>query len=156
MIRTCYNCKQPGHLDSKKLDCKKSKRITYFKCEKEGHINLSCPGGNKVSGATNLIDRVSEKDGESSVQTFHINKVNFTEVNNACVMVRSVRDCELRTLIDTGSPVSLIRDFTFKSFPNKELFKVSNSIGLKGVNDSSIKIRGKIYEQIAVEEIPNR
>jgi len=88
----------------------------------------------------------------------NINALNFAAKDDACVRIQSISNLHvsLKALIDTGSPVSLIRNSIYKRFfPNKERFKIVNNINLKDVNNSVISILGKVYDQISIPDIAN-
>lgn len=109
--KTCFNCKQPGHLSK---DCTQQKR-RCFKCGQEEHISTTCAmrGASPKSNASHLIDHqesTAETRGTASTATLHINTVEGANKNRACVKIWSVSNpnVSLEALIDTGSPVSLI------------------------------------------------
>lgn len=60
-----------------------------------------------------------------------------------------------QALVDTGSPVSLIRKSVYVRFcGNDKLLAVKENLRLKGVNDTKISVRGKVYEQITLDKLP--
>lgn len=154
----CYNCKQTGHLAR---NCQQQRKMTCFKCGQEGHISLSCPkkGAGTGVSASHVIEQQENaaEDGAATPTTLHINKVDGDEQDKAYISVRSLSNTNigLEALIDTGSPVSLIRYSVYKKyFAFKELFKIKGTTSLKGVNGSVINIFGKIHDQIILEMIP--
>lgn len=55
-------------------------------------------------------------------------------------------------LIDTGSPVNLVKKSIYDNyFYNNKLLQTGKNLNLKGINDSSIIIYGKIHDQISLK-----
>lgn len=87
--------------------------------------------------------------------TLHINKGSNPE-DKPCVKISSLsnKNIQLDALIDTGSPVSLIRYSIYKKhFSCKELFRVKNTVNLRGVNNSVINIIEKIHDEIILDNL---
>jgi len=60
----------------------------------------------------------------------------------------------LNALVDTGSPVNLIKKSTYLKFcGSNKLLRVNDNLKLKGINNSRVRVHGKIPEQICVENI---
>lgn len=156
--KTCFLCKKPGHVSK---DCRN--KITCYKCGKEGHISSACPRKGVGMGATssNMVEQgeeAAEAGVSTNVATLRINGRNETPTDKACVRVRPLHNkaVSLEALIDTGSHVSLVRESTYrKHYSHKELFKVKNSMKLKGINDSPVKVLGKIFDQIVLDDLPH-
>lgn len=88
---------------------------------------------------------VEAKLGES-----YVNKFESIGFNSACI-VRSLSKPQVlvKALVETGSPINLICRSTYaKYFANKELFRVKNTVSLKGANESVITVLGKIYDHV--------
>ncbi|RLU21486.1 hypothetical protein DMN91_005859 [Ooceraea biroi] len=154
--KTCFTCKQSGH-ESK--DCTQRK-VTCFKCGKEEHISPKCPkrGMATAAATSNLIEQKEESTEEKTetltAATLHIEKTVTNKMDRPCIGVSSLNNSnvKLEALVDTGSPVSLIKNSVFKKyFHNKELFRVKDTINLQGVNGSAIRVIGKIFEQIVLD-----
>lgn len=74
-----------------------------------------------------------------------------------CIKITSADDSRVRieVLVDMGSPVNLIKESIIaKYYKDRKLFKVKENLNLRGINDSMINIKGKLYEQIILDEIP--
>lgn len=57
-------------------------------------------------------------------------------------------------LIDTGSPVNLIKKSIHdKFFNDRDLFRVKNGNNYKGINESPLLVYGRIYDQIILENL---
>lgn len=156
--RACFVCNKPGH---QAKDCRK-KNVTCYKCGKQGHYSTDCLGRTRESRTTlNLVTETEPMvqtrvtmDRESDEPS--INKITASGMRKSCVLVRSL-GCEtmnFNALIDTGSPVNLVKKSVFEKFgQNLKLLKVKENVKLTGVNDSTIKVYGKVYDQISLREI---
>lgn len=104
-----------------------------------------------------------EEDEEADVQEFlttiatlQLQERDQIPKDSSCITIRSLgnKAVPLKALKDTGSLVSLIRESTYKKcYAHKELFRIKNSINLKGINDSPVKILDKIHDQIILESL---
>lgn len=73
-----------------------------------------------------------------------------------CVLIRRVNNDKIaiRALIDTGSPVNLIKKSVYeKLYDNRELLRVKRENSYKEINESPITMYGKIHDQIILEKI---
>lgn len=114
--RTCFTCKKPGHISK---DCKYG-RPTCFRCEEQGHLSSSCPKRSAVRGSSlNLVNQDGEeaalvadvaKESASTSEVYTVNR------GDSCVSMRCAGNVQtvLFALIDTGSPVSLIKKTTYQ------------------------------------------
>ncbi|XP_026829124.1 uncharacterized protein LOC113562826 [Ooceraea biroi] len=119
--KTCFTCKKPGHSAK---DCKMA-GVTCFKCGQPGHISSSCPKKNTGKRETlNLVEEAKssatttpmiEQEEEAAASIYKIVK---SKEKGLCVRVKSV-DSELNNfgaLVDTGSPVNLVKKSIFDKF----------------------------------------
>jgi len=66
------------------------------------------------------------------------------------------KNVAIPALVDTGSPVNLIKKSIHKKFfCNRDLFKVKKGNSYKGINESPLLVYGKIYDQIILENLNN-
>lgn len=115
--KTCFTCKRLGHLTR---DCRAAK-TTCFKCGQQGHISPKCPRRNTAPGSSlNLVKQASTSStGYSTEEVTSVNEIkNIETLSGACVIVRrhGCVDGYCQALVDTGSPVSLIKRSAYKKF----------------------------------------
>ena len=166
--KKCEHCQRVGHWAK---DCRTA-NMTCFACGEKGHVSTSCPTKKKTEQAPTLnllTEEVSAKnetstDAEpiaeksSAAELELSNKIHLVEKGSPCVSVFSLGNHQKSffALVDTGSPVSLIKKSIFeKYFYNNKLLQVSKRLSLKGVNSSVISIYGKIIDQICLGEANN-
>lgn len=95
-----------------------------------------------------MVERSEKESGESSAIE---DQSSWPEKNG--VEVRIGR-AALKALVDTGSPVSLMRYSTYAAhMTNKELAKIENCLTLRRVNRSVIAVRKRIVDRIVFENI---
>jgi Arginine methyltransferase-interacting protein, contains RING Zn-finger len=97
----CYNCNGFGHV-SKHCNRPKRERGTCYRCGEAGHIIANCPQG-KERQVTNITEQSGEGHG-------FMKSVNYKIYDD----IMSYGLC-LDTLLDTGSPISFIKE---KFVPN--------------------------------------
>ncbi|OXU20120.1 hypothetical protein TSAR_003535 [Trichomalopsis sarcophagae] len=108
-ISRCFICGEIGHMSR---ECThKSKKC--FKCQKFGHIATQCTetGENK------------RKDGETvdATRVHRIQRDNTDVFNAISVQVENIK---LSALIDSGSPINLIREDLYDQLKNKAQIKL--------------------------------
>jgi len=151
--KLCSHCKKPGHLVQ---NCRTAK-ITCFRCGQVGHYSSACPSAKSEFKST-LNHLAQEEGGETSGEP----ESSEAASSNVCVIenktsfitVHSLgrRDKAFCALVDTGSPVSLVKKSIYDKFLNvNKLLQVKSNLHLKGINNSVIKIYGKI--QIILEKL---
>lgn len=158
--KACFVCNKPGHLAK---DYRR-KNVSCYKCGKQGHYSTDCPGKPQEMRATLNLVTEAEPVSETRITTnkeddgSSVNKITASGMRKSCVSVRLL-GCErvaLNALIDTVSPVNLMKKTIFEKIgDNLKLLNVKESVKLKGVNDSTIKVYGKVYDQISLREVDN-
>ncbi|XP_070519753.1 uncharacterized protein [Cardiocondyla obscurior] len=156
----CYNCNAEGHM-ANKCPMPKRERGACFKCYQMGHRAKDCPikgrpkkevnsvsttkGDEESNGMSNgerseIINSVSN----SEIKDFH-RKVSYELVDKANDMKISL---ELDTLLDTGSPISFIKETLV---PPKLVRPVSSDKNMYcGLNNSKLQIKGEVKANITL------
>ncbi|XP_036150640.1 uncharacterized protein LOC118648438 [Monomorium pharaonis] len=139
----CVYCKIKGHV---KANCFKLKR------KEQG----SQPA---ATGLSSSVAAVEEKPSETDSTVALVNAVDnrTIDTNDSTVKVVSINGicCNLFGLLDTGSPISLIKASVFQSyFADSGTEIVTANHSYKAINDTPIPISGTILADIVVEPIP--
>lgn len=132
----CYNCSKYGHISK---DCKAPKREkgTCFKCGEKGHSITEC---------------------KSKTDSDQVNWVNILQVENEFQKVATVKirdDCgnyeiNIDALIDTGSPISFVKE---KFIPNCFVKEQNNQTKFCGINGSSLNVVGVVVADIKCDKV---
>jgi hypothetical protein len=159
----CSHCKKKGHLVK---DCRVANG-TCFGCGQKGHLLSACPKRKGESGST-LNHLVQESSEPTLEETEALTAAEAGLAADSVCLIQnvtpyiSVSSLENRNrifcaLVDTGSPVNLIRKSIYnKYFISNKLLQVEKNFTLKGINNSAITVYGKIHEQICLEKIKNQ
>lgn len=155
--KSCFTCKKTGHLSR---DCRVA-RATCFKCGQVGHLSTTCPKRQANHDAT--LNHVEQQEACSSniglstpEKDTQIGQIRSDDGAKSYIHIRrlSNREVNIRALVDTGSPVNLIKKSIYERlFNNRELFRVKNGTNYKGINESPVLIYGKIYDQIILDDV---
>lgn len=90
---------------------------------------------------------------DNAQQIVQIRASNSTKY---CINVRRLTHSNVlvRTLIDTGSPVNLIKKSVYeRSFSDRQLFRVKEEMRYKGINNSPVLIYSKMHDQIVLDDL---
>ncbi|KAK2578069.1 hypothetical protein KPH14_012854 [Odynerus spinipes] len=152
-VKTCFTCKQTGHLSR---ECKTP--MSCFKCKQPGHLSSACPSRKESGGATlNHVRRAPEMPTETttekrtSTEDMHINQVQMKTESD--IKIYRLRDKKktIQALIDTGSPVNLLKKSIYdKLYSVEELLRVNDRLGYTGINSSPLITFGKVCDQIVL------
>lgn len=141
----CFNCNKTGHVAVK---CPKPKRErgACFKCLQPGHKAKDCTAR----------EQAKDKDGKDGDKKSSIHSV-FEELGDFRREVdyqissgdgNVALNCRLDTLLDTGSPISFIKD----SFvpPNLVMSVLSENKNYCGLNDSILEVKRRVMVRMAL------
>ncbi|KAJ3659560.1 hypothetical protein Zmor_011244 [Zophobas morio] len=137
IIRRCYNCNGVGHFASNCPSPVREKGSCY-NCGSKEHQKRNCPGKKKEDNTTNVISTETQDPYMVNV------KIN---VKDDCQTECSYN---LNSLIDTGSPISVVkvRYVTENNF-NEGL---NPNLNFVGVNGSKLDILGIFNTEVFVNE----
>lgn len=106
-VTRCFNCGSKSH---QKIDCpEKAKGKRCFHCNNFGHIAKEC----KEKTSTTA---------DSSQQAKPIRNITVTETEDAQIIVQHTDD-RILALVDSGSPVTLMRKSVFQGLRTKPVMK---------------------------------
>ena len=141
----CFNCNTMGHIAAK-CQMPKREKGACFKCYQLGHKSKECSA--KESKINNTKDAENKKKDVNSV--FEENEdfrrdvsYQFCDDDGQNKVVR-----KLDTLLDTGSPVSFVRE---NFVPENLIISVlQGDSNYSGINGSLLKIKGRVMAKIAL------
>ncbi|XP_063920326.1 uncharacterized protein LOC135135234 [Zophobas morio] len=137
IIRRCYNCNGVGHFASN-CPIPVREKGSCYNCGSKEHQKRNCPGKKKEDNTTNVISTETQDPYMVNV------KIN---VKDDCQTECSYN---LNSLIDTGSPISVVkvRYVTENNF-NEGL---NPNLNFVGVNGSKLDILGIFNTEVFVNE----
>lgn len=134
----CYNCGEVGHISTKCAKPKREKGACYT-CGKMGHQVKECPDREKKDKKFGgQISNITEKEQRSD--EFR-RKIRFETCANNINIVS-----ELDTQLDSGSPISFIKESLIPKFIIECV--ESNSRKFTGINESALEIVGVVRMNI--------
>ncbi|XP_025829865.1 uncharacterized protein LOC112904327 [Agrilus planipennis] len=147
-IIKCYICNRKGHMAR---DCRNGSRGkgACFNCNETGHLMRNCPLTKKEDKGT----RVKEEN-QHQVSNVYEEPASHEECRE--IVTIEINDCsvkrilDLDTQLDTGSPISLIKE----RFVEKGSIKHSQSVipNYTGINNSPINILGIVNARVTLYE----
>ncbi|XP_070526381.1 uncharacterized protein [Cardiocondyla obscurior] len=159
--RPCRNCGGRGHFHK---ECKAD--VTCFFCKAKGHRQYDCPvlknRGNRTERAAPRtaanIDEDGAAGGPSGETVATVRETDRrVEVDEPYLDVRGLQgeDCKFRALIDTGSPVSFIKNTVYKNYIEPKRLLLKPAIGkFKNLSNERLKIEGIVRVRINFLQLP--
>lgn len=141
----CFNCNEMGHIAVK---CSKPKRErgACYKCLQQGHRAKDCTSKEQTKNEVS-----KDADKQTSVHSVFEELKDFRreidyQISNENENV--TLNCKLDTLLDTGSPISFIKN----SFvpPNLIMSVLAENKNYCGLNNSVLEIEGRVAAQMAL------
>lgn len=154
-VKNCFTCKKPGHIAA---ECRQAKS-TCWKCGEVGHLSPECPKRKStVNSALNLLcEESTEQEAAATEEAEAVYKICEAKgLDRSCVVIRRSDDADLYAyaLIDTGSPVNLIKKSVAIEFcRNPHWLACRGNRQLRRVNSSPIIQLGKVHEQITLDKV---
>jgi len=141
----CYNC---GSLDHISPSCTQPKRLqgSCFKCGSSEHKITSCPQSQFQFNPTNSNSQ--HQLGPSNATMVLQPSDSVTPAYVICIDIVIAGSCisNVLAVVDTGSPISLIKE---KLFPLDSKSLISPiSTGIVGINGSELVVLNQIYADI--------
>ncbi|XP_077258535.1 uncharacterized protein LOC143895354 [Temnothorax americanus] len=175
------NCKKCGKKDHSQKDCKDTE-ITCFFCKGKGHRKVDCPKWKKKNSSTPgespaAVAAVKDKDDVSEstvvasesaaeVAEVPISTVAAVQQDAAVIPIKDPivkivqlngKHCDLSALMDTGSPVSFVKDAICKKFGLHDSSKViETKRKFTTLNDYPIPVKGIVRASISLDSYPNK
>lgn len=146
-VLTCAYCRLKGHV---KADCWKLKRKEQFSTTASG--SSASP---QVAAAEEVSP--SPKDGQPIVGCVEESKRQLQISSSVIEIVTfNKQSCNLFALVDTGSPVSFIKESVCKSFFEKDMqVDKSDLHNFRSLNNSPIEVVGKKKTNIGLKILPS-
>lgn len=156
----CRNCGKKGHHHK---DCRTE--TTCFYCKAKGHRTFDCPAlKQKGTSATQKIRPVAavsvEEDGQEvtsgTVATVSDLKQKKLELDTPFIRLDRIGNskCNLLALVDTGSPVSFMKQSTYEKFvkPTDKPLEISKS-NLRNLNDKPLQVLGIVRIALGIPKL---
>jgi len=145
----CYNCNEVGH---KSQDCQQPKRekSSCFGCGQTDHRIRDCPQKNKkdeVKGKTR--DTTKESANVEAKQIGVVEEQIFRDLRYRFESAELSLELTLRTLLDSGSPISFVKE---SFIPARLVTRVGETNKYIGLNKSPLEINGIVHAAIEFED----
>ncbi|XP_025987306.1 uncharacterized protein LOC113003191 [Solenopsis invicta] len=161
--RHCRNCGKKGHSHK---DCRAEPSCFY--CKERGHRQFDCPVLKKKTSSNPAQPKhraftaaavEEETEEDDVVAAINVTSGKRLELNGPCATVTSVNQlsCDLPALIDTGSPVSIMRFQIYKEFllpGNVKLLPTGKR--LRGITNDRLTVLGKTSAPITLETLGDK
>lgn len=155
----CFNCSKLGH---KSQDCQQTRRErgSGFICGKTDHQVKDCPQKPKKGMAKEKTQGSTEAE---SKQIAVVEEQIFRDLTYKFENVELTLGLTLRTLLDSGSPISFIKE---SFIPAKLVTRVSDEtskytglnkspLEIRGVTQATVEFEGEILSGLLLRVVPN-
>lgn len=145
-----------GH--SGRMGADRNKELTCFHCKVKGHRKAECPDlrQNQHRHAVSAVQKEADADTSSTVACVaaEISRQLICNGSPINIIKLGSNPCYLQALIDTGSPISFIREDAYKKCFDRSLKPLPSSQLYKALNSTPINILGTIETLITFEQLP--
>jgi len=134
--KMCFTCKKPGHLSK---DCRIA-QATCFKCGQIGHLSTTCPKREARQVAALNVPQDSAAPSPTTtpqatkLTTDDVLQIGVNSEARSYIIICRInrKDVTIRALIDTGSPVNLIKKSVYeKLFNDREYLELKTKMIIK-------------------------
>lgn len=155
----CRNCGKKGHPHKECRD-----EPSCFYCKQKGHRQFDCSTLKRLQQGQPVRQRpmvsaaaVNEEptEEEEAVVAAVKEETAQLQLTDPCVQISSVsgKSCDLRALIDTGSPVSIVKFTTFRKFIEQVGSSLlSPSKNLRSISNNLLQVIGVVSVEITLQE----
>jgi len=161
-ILECRNCGRKGHGHQA---CRS--QLTCFYCKVPGHRQYDCPnkkpGGltaNKIQPKPSTVAAAVADAEEASIpKVAAVRELGTTlEIASPLVPISTFcgKKCKLVALVDTGSPVSFVKETVYSRYCNNSEFLVRpSSRNLRNLCNKPLDIKGIVKVELALDILDN-
>jgi len=161
---SCRNCGKSGHIH---LNCRAEP--TCFYCKKPGHRQYECPAkqgstastrGAKVYPKTPSVAAAvtSEDEATASEDVAVAMESGVTlKIGSPLVTISTFcnQNCKLVALVDTGSPVSFVKNTVYARFCKGYKYKLKpSSRNLRNLCNKPLDLEGIVNVELEISELP--
>lgn len=144
----CYNCNTMGHIAAK-CQLPRRERGACYKCFQTGHRAKECTFKDQNTKESTPRDGTGDK--KTDVNSVFAEETNFKK-RIRYQLCKNERQCEMEcnfdTLLDTGSPISFMKDSHVPTYLiDPKLPEDNQYIGL---NNSALEVKGRLLVKIAI------
>jgi len=164
---TCFYCKKPGH---RQTECPaKQGGTACFYCKKPGHRQYECPA-KQGSTASTMGAKVYPKTPSVAAAVTSADEATASEdvavamesgvtlkIGSPLVTISTFcnQNCKLVALVDTGSPVSFVKNTVYTRFCKGYKYKLKpSSRNLRNLCNKPLDLEGIVNVELEISELP--